>query len=134
GAPRRREAKPGTRTRTSGRSPSPTERPAWPGRLPSPSPATVLTCPSPAEVVDATGMTVGVTSRSELTAPPARLSVDGGAWEDIAAWAGPWTADERWWDAHEHRRRARFQVVVRSGDAYLVCLEGRRWWVEGRYD
>jgi protein ImuB len=94
----------------------------------------VLARPVRAEVVDATGAPVGVSNRSELTSPPARLSVDGGAWEDIDAWAGPWTADERWWDPREHRRRARFQAVVRGGNAYLLCLEGRRWWLEGSYD
>jgi len=133
-AARREDAKPGTRVRTSGRSPSPSERPAWPGRLPSPSPATVLARPLPAEVVDATGEMVGVSNRSELTSPPARVSIDGGAWEHIDAWAGPWTADERWWDPREHRRRARAQAVVEGGNAYLLCLEGRRWWLEGRYD
>jgi protein ImuB len=133
-AARRASATPGTRVRTSGRSPSPTERPAWPGRLPSPSPATVLARPVAAEVVDAAGAVVGVSNRSELTSPPARISIDGGAWEHVDAWAGPWTADERWWDPREHRRRARFQVVVQNGNAYLLCLEGRRWWLEGRYD
>ncbi len=127
-------ARPGTRVRTSGRSPSPTERPAWPGRLPGPSPATVPASPPPADVVDEAGVAVGVNSRSELTARPARLSIAGGPWQDVDAWAGPWTADERWWDPREHRRRARLQVVVRDGSAYLVCLEGRRWWVEGQYD
>jgi protein ImuB len=134
GSGRREGAKPGTRVRTAGRSPSPTERPAWPGRLPSPSPATVLGRLLPAEVVDATGAVVGVNNRSELTSPPARVSIDGGPWERVDAWAGPWTADERWWDPREHRRRARFQTVVGNGNAYLLCLEGRRWWLEGRYD
>jgi protein ImuB len=85
-------------------------------------------------VVDATGAPVGVTSRSVPTRPPARLSIAGGPWEDIAAWAGPWTADERWWDPTDHRRRARFQVVLRSGRAYLVTLEGGRWQVEAAYE
>jgi protein ImuB len=85
-------------------------------------------------VVDAVGVSVGVTSRSVLTSSPCRLSIDGAAWEDIDAWAGPWTADERWWDPDNHRRRARFQVVVRSGKAYLLALEGGRWSIEGAYD
>jgi protein ImuB len=127
-------AQPGTRVRTSGRSPSPTERPVWPGRLPRPSPAAVPVHPRPAEVVDATGAPVRVTGRSDLSRPPARLSIDGGSWADIVAWAGPWTADERWWDPADRRRQARFQVVVDDGAAYLVTLERGRWRIEAVYD
>jgi protein ImuB len=138
--PSTRNAKPGSRVRTSGRSPSPTEAPAWPGRLPSPSPIIVASSPSgsppglPAEVVDASGAAVGVTGRSMITTAPARLSLNGGPWEEIRAWAGPWTADERWWDAAAHRRCARIQVVLVSGAAHLLTLESGRWWVEGSYD
>ena len=130
----KRPAKPGSRTRSSGRSPSATEIPVWPGRLPSPSPVIVPCPPIPAEVVDATGTPVGVTSRSLLTAAPARLSIDGAPWEEIEAWAGPWTADERWWDPEAHRRYARFQVVLHGGAAHVVTLERGRWWIEGSYD
>jgi protein ImuB len=129
-----REGKPGTRVRTSGRTPSPTERPAWPGRLPDPFPSVVLARPLPAEVMDGDGAPMGVTGRSLPTAAPARLSVAGGPWEEITAWAGPWPADERWWDRTAHRRLARIQVVLRSGDAHLLALEGGRWWVEASYD
>jgi len=90
--------------------------------------------PIPIEVVDATGHPVGVTSRSLLTRAPTRLSIAGGPWEEITSWAGPWTADERWWDPAVHRRRARFQVVVGAGCAHLVTLEGGRWWLEATYD
>ena len=127
-------AKPGTRVRTSGRSPSPTEQPVWPGRLPCPSPATVPVRPCLAEVVDAAGAPVRVTGRSDPSQPPARLSIDGGPWANIVAWAGPWTADERWWDPTDHRRRARFQVVVDGGAAYLVMLERGQWRIEAVYD
>ena len=34
-----------------------------------------------------------------------------GAGRRSPAWAGPWPADERWWDHRRHRRRARFQVA-----------------------
>jgi protein ImuB len=127
-------AKAGSRVRTAGQSPSPTEVPVWPGRLPPPSPALVPLVPSPAEVIDAAGTPVGVTSRSLATRVPARLSVGGRPWEEITAWAGPWTADERWWDPAAHRRLARLQVVVRSGAAHLLVLEGGRWNVEATYD
>jgi protein ImuB len=85
-------------------------------------------------VVDAAGAPVRVTGRSDPSQPPARLSIDGGPWADIVAWAGPWTADERWWDPTDHRRRARFQVVVDGGAAYLVTLERGQWRIEAVYD
>ncbi|HEV2760193.1 MAG TPA: DNA polymerase Y family protein [Acidimicrobiales bacterium] len=91
-------------------------RSPWPGRIPSPSPATVHRTPVPAEVVDA------------------RLSVDGGPWSAVTAWAGPWPVDERWWDDAAHHRRARWQVVTAGGTAHLLSQEGDRWEVEATYD
>jgi protein ImuB len=85
--------------------------------------------PLPTEVIDAAGAPVAVTGRGLLAAPPARLA--GAA---ITAWAGPWLADERWWDPPAHRRRARFQMVTTDGVARLVALENGRWWVEATYD
>jgi protein ImuB len=41
--------------------------------------------------------------------------------------------EERWWDG-SGRRRARFQMGVATGAAYLVAREGGRWWVEATYD
>jgi protein ImuB len=90
--------------------------PPWPGRIPSPVPATVHSAPVAAEVVDA------------------RLSVAGGRWSAVTAWAGPWPVDERWWDAAAHRRRARWQVVTADGAAHLLSQDGDRWEVEATYD
>ncbi|MDP9071774.1 MAG: DNA polymerase Y family protein [Actinomycetota bacterium] len=108
--------------------------PPWPGRLPSPSPATVFTEARPAEVVGADGAVVGVTGRCAVTAAPVRVSVAGDRWWEVVAWAGPWPMDERWWDRPAHRRRARFQAVVADGSAWLLVLEGGRWWAEATYD
>jgi protein ImuB len=52
----------------------------------------------------------------------------------VQAWAGPWLAEERWWDDADRRRRARFQLLTTDGSAHLVHLDGGRWWVEGVYD
>jgi protein ImuB len=52
----------------------------------------------------------------------------------VAAWAGPWPIDERWWDPLAHRRRARFQVVLEQGSALLLMLEKGEWCVEAFYD
>ena len=101
----------------------------WPGQVPSPAPATVHVPPLPTEVVDVEGAPVAVTGRGLLAAEPARVA--GAA---VTAWAGPWLADERWWDPPAHRRRARFQLVTDDGVARLVALENGRWWVEATYD
>jgi protein ImuB len=130
----------------------------WPGRLPAPAPATVLTEPLAAEVRDASGAVVGVTGRHTVTAPPVEVVFPGRSTtgtnkrRPVLAWAGPWPVDERWWDEEAARRRARFQVVVAGdatvdrddppetgesgvpGTALLLVLEGGRWWVEAIYD
>jgi len=90
--------------------------PPWPGRIPSPTPAVVHPTPVAAQVVDA------------------QLSVAGGPWSAVTAWAGPWPVDERWWDAVTHRCRARWQVVTAEGTAHLLSQEGDRWEVEATYD
>jgi protein ImuB len=61
-----------------------------------------------------------------------RLSVNGGPWESVVAWAGPWPVTERWWSVR--RRRARVQVVTVDGAARLLCTERAGWWVEALYD
>lgn len=109
------------------------EVPPWPGGLPGPSPATVHPTPVPAQLRDAAGHPVAVNGRGTLSAPPAALAVAGRRWTDLTAWAGPWPVEERWWDA-EGRRRARFQMCVASGTAYLVVRQDGGWWVEATYD
>lgn len=106
----------------------------WPGRVPPPSPALVAPEPVVAEVVDDRGAPVGVSGRGLVSAVPARLSVAGGPWVEVAAWAGPWPLDQRWWDPEAHRRQARFQVLTVEGVAHLLTLEGGRWWSEAVYD
>lgn len=106
----------------------------WPGRLPSPSPVVIHPEPVPCEVLSRDGEPVGVSGRGLLTATPARVSIAGGRWLEVMAWAGPWTTDERWWDPVAHRRRARFQVLTSDDAGRLLSLEGRRWWEEAVYD
>ncbi|MDP1819754.1 MAG: DNA polymerase Y family protein [Acidimicrobiales bacterium] len=106
----------------------------WPGRLPTPSPARVHVPPVPAEVVDEQGRRVQVSGRGALSAAPHRLSVDGGTWREVAAWAGPWLLDERWWDAARHRRRARLQLLAADGQGRVVTIEAGAWAVEATYD
>jgi protein ImuB len=111
----------------------------WPGRLPAPSPVVVHPVPPAVEVVGADGGLVEVTGRCELTAAPVRLRLTAGTRErvvehDITGWSGPWPCDERWWDPPAHRRRARLQVVVDDGMAYLVTREHGAWVLEATYD
>ena len=106
----------------------------WPGRVPAPAPATVLAAPLRAEVVGEDGVPVTVSGRGVPSSPPARLSIDGRRPEEVVAWAGPWTADERWWDPQAHRRRARWQFVTAGGTAHLLTLEAGCWVVDATYD
>jgi protein ImuB len=108
--------------------------PPWPGRLPIPSPALVLTSPQPAVVVDGAGAPVGVSARLELTGEPAGLLLGNNTPVEITGWAGPWPVDERWWAPAEARRRARFQIGVADGRAFLLALSGGHWTVEAVYD
>ncbi|MFI5590852.1 DNA polymerase Y family protein [Amycolatopsis sp. NPDC051758] len=112
----------------------------WPGRLPAPSPATVLDRPVPAQVFDAEGRAVGITARAQVSGTPRRLSIAGGVRREIVGWAGPWPL------AGDRRRpgpqRARLQLVLAGeGDeppeAVLVHCAGTEnplWTVEGVYD
>ncbi len=115
----------------------------WPGALPAPAPAVVWPRPLPADLVDESGRRIGVGGRGLISGVPARCSVDGGPWCELRAWAGPWCVEERWWDPIGHRRRARLQVVLASGDApshpsagaaHLLTLEAGSWWLEATYD
>jgi protein ImuB len=108
--------------------------PPWPGRLPKPAPALVLNQPLAAVVVDAAGTPVGVSARLELTGEPAALLIGTGRPAEITGWAGPWPVDERWWAPAEARRRARFQIGVADGRAFLLALTGGHWAVEAIYD
>lgn len=105
----------------------------WPGALPGPAPSVVHPAGWPAQVLDAAGREVTVDGRGEVSASPAVLAIDGAPALAVAAWAGPWPVEERWWDAGG-RRRARFQMQVVTGAAHLVVREGARWWVVATYD
>ena len=88
------------------------------------------------EVLDESGAIVMVSGRGELSAPPAHVRKLGGQRNnesEIVAWAGPWLLDERWWDPQRARRRARFQLVDSNGEALLVFVQDRKWWLAGTY-
>jgi len=146
----------GTAVLTGGRGPGdqarfvpfgePREEPAslhhpWPGRLPSPAPALVHADPSAARVLGWDGQAVGVTGRGRCTAEPATVELPAALSPErstgrlaVVGWAGPWPAEERWWDPEGVRRRARLQVQLEDGSAHVLVLESGRWGVEATYD
>jgi protein ImuB len=105
----------------------------WPGQVPPPAPAVVLSRPLPTLLTDAGGRAVGVTGAGMATTTPGRLSVAGGPWVEVTAWAGPWPSDERWWSVRGRRRQARMQVVT-AHTAHLLTRERGGWWLEATYD
>ncbi len=105
----------------------------WPGQVPPPAPAVVLSRPLPTLLTDAAGRPVGVTGSGMATTVPARLSVTGGPWVEVVGWAGPWPSDERWWSVRGRRRQARMQVVT-PHTAHLLTRERGGWWLEATYD
>jgi protein ImuB len=111
----------------------PVDRP-WPGQIPAPAPATVYPDALPATILDGLGAVVTVTGRAVVSAPPARMSAGGTPDLAVTAWAGPWPADERWWDPRAGCRRARFQLVTEDGSAWLAAVQDGRWLIEARYD
>ncbi len=112
------------------------ETPTWPGAIPGPAPARVLTPPVPAELVDEQGRAVVVSARGDLSGAPAWLRsavlpAGGGA---VSAWAGPWAQDVRWWDRATHARRVAWQVVLDDALACLVQVERGHAAVVAVYD
>jgi len=112
----------------------------WSGAIPVPSPALVHTSPRQVEVHAADGSRVTVTGRHELSSVPARVTVGERVFE-VAAHAGPWPVEERWWDPARRRRVARLQVLVRpvgrgdeAGHVLLLVLESGAWSLLARYD
>jgi protein ImuB len=115
--------------------------PPWPGRLPAPSPTTVLSRPALAEMLDAARCPVRVEERQMISAEPAWVAVDGRRALPVLGWAGPWPVDQRWWDAAGWRG-SRMQVVLAGSDegdaegetALLLAYREGRWTVVGHYD
>lgn len=112
----------------------------WPGAVPRPTPSATWNDPPMISLVDGAGRPVGVTGRGEITASPSLLTIPSAedrrrvAPRGVTAWAGPWPADERWWDPVSHRRRARLQVTLDDGSAHLLMVEGSTWFLEATYD
>ncbi|MDH6180887.1 protein ImuB [Microbacteriaceae bacterium SG_E_30_P1] len=105
----------------------------WPGRLPSPLPATVFVPRHAVHVVDERDESVAVDARGRVSASLVRMT-SGSRTLDLTAWSGPWPVDERWWAPEQATRSWRFQVVDATGCGWLLVLDGDGWWAEARYD
>ncbi len=111
----------------------------WSGQLPLPAPTKVWTDPVMVEVLDAIEQPIGVSGRGELSSTPEIVCLDlvpharRRVRSRVVGWAGPWPADERWWDAGSHRRRARLQLELDDGSAHVVMIEHGSWWLEATY-
>lgn len=112
----------------------------WPGSLPAPAPALVCSPAVPASLFDETGRNISVSGRGEASGVPTRveselLAFGGGR---VIGWAGPWTADVRWWDPATHSRAARWQLLIEHADgsttACVVALQSGRAGIEALYD
>ncbi|GAB2565909.1 DNA polymerase Y family protein [Nocardia heshunensis] len=126
---------------TLGDEPVPATDPAqpWPGRLPEPAPALVLTNHPKVRLEAADGSPVWVSERGLFTADPAHLHWGSSSWR-LQGWAGPWPVDDRWWTHRfEHGFAARAQVQLDAEDAsrlraLLLIGYNRAWHVEGLYE
>ena len=106
----------------------------WPGAVPDPAPVVVHPHPLPVRLLEEAGYPVRVSGRGVLSDAPATMATrERGRPDVVTRWAGPWPCEERWWDSAGHRRRARLQVVTRSGTAHLLILEAGRWALEATY-
>jgi protein ImuB len=104
----------------------------WPGALPAPAPTVVPEQPVPARLLDEAGEQVRVSGRGEVSSAPVMIVV-GSQRQRVAAWAGPWPIEQRWWSSGRSRRLARFQVVTEQGVAHLVGVEQQRWSILATY-
>ncbi len=81
-----------------------------------------------------------------VSAPPAEIRLllgseaDGwrkGKLRRVRSWAGPWPVDQQWWEPEQHRRLARFQIVVDDDatgqQAHLVIAEHQKWFLLATY-
>ncbi|AYF75108.1 DNA polymerase Y family protein [Nocardia yunnanensis] len=126
---------------TLGDEPVPAADPAqpWPGRLPEPAPALVLTHRPRVRLAAADGSPVWVTDRGLFTADPAHLHWGSSSWR-LTGWAGPWPVDDHWWTHRvEDGFAARAQVQLDAEGttrlrALLLLGYNHAWHVEGLYE
>lgn len=105
----------------------------WPGSLPPPHPATILSPPQSAELHDAQHQLISVNAHANLSATPAYITIEGYR-HDVINWAGPWPLEQHWWHPNGGDRLAHLQVTTTDNSAYLLAVQEQRWWLVGKYD
>jgi protein ImuB len=109
--------------------------PPWPGKLPAPAPATVLTEPAAVSIRKADGGPLTVDDRLVMNGLPGSVAVGREPPVAVAGWAGPWPTQERWWAPTEASWLIRLQLGLADGRALLVAQRpDRQWIVEAIYD
>lgn len=96
----------------------------WPGAIPRPDPVRIPHAAPGIELLDAAGRAVTVSGRGEFSAPPTRLVRDG-VGHRVAGCSSPWVADRSWMPGG--LRRARVQVTLEDGRAYLIAQQDGAW-------
>jgi len=104
----------------------------WPGRIGAPAPTTSFRQPVAVDVVSETGERLELSARGTLSAAPGAVVLRAGTRHRVRWSAGPWPMVERWWQTP--RRRAHLQVLLDTGEAFLLMTEAGRWWLTGVYD
>ena len=107
---------------------------SWPGRIPSPLPASLAHPASRIRLLDASSHDVYVTAEALLSTAPVALSWGNKRYQ-VIGWAGPWPVDTAWW-GEEAQRFARLQVVGQGAQnqrAWLLVWAAGRWSVEASY-
>ena len=108
---------------------------SWPGRIPSPLPASLAHPAARIRLIDASAADIIVTAEALLSGEPAGLSWGRNRYQ-VTGWAGPWPVDATWWDPNAAQRCARLQVVGENAQgqrAWLLMWAGGRWSVEATY-
>lgn len=116
----------------------------WPGRLPEPAPALILSHRPQVRLEAADGTPIRITDRALFSADPSRLRWGSRQWR-LAGWAGPWPVDEHWWapetsgnddGAVTFTARAQVQLdgVPTEVRVLLLLYRGENWYAEGLYD
>lgn len=104
----------------------------WPGKLPEPAPASVLSTPEPIHVLDREHRVVKIDRRLQISSEPTTLRrADQETY--INSWAGPWPIAQRWWREDAHRV-VYLQAVLSGGEALLLSCSQGNWFLEAFYD
>lgn len=122
----------------------------WPGELPPPYPATVVSPAVPAQLRDSTDADIGVTGRYHLTGTPDTVTISNKSRRVVTDWAGPWPIEQRLWEPGTAQRLAYLQVLlapipqdqtssaphdlITGVNAVLLCRAKGSWWLVGSYD